>query len=89
MGLNYGDCIKVFPVKTENGMMENKYLYRKTNRMSKPLRQFVNKSPGKSALFFNSDIIIPELLKISCYCPPSGFIYGGGLLSILRNGRSF
>jgi hypothetical protein len=63
MGLNYGDCIKVFPGRAEKGMMENKYLFRKNNRMSKLLRQFVNKSPGKSTLFFNLGIILPELLN--------------------------
>jgi hypothetical protein len=63
MGLNYGDCIKVFSVKTENGMMENKYLSIKNNRMSKPRRQLDNKRPEITALIFNSDIIIPELLN--------------------------
>jgi len=63
MGLNYGDCIKVFPGRAEKGMMENKYLFRKNNRMSKLLRQFVNISPGKSILFFNLGMILPELLN--------------------------
>jgi hypothetical protein len=63
MGLNYGDCIKVFPGRAENGMMEGKYLYIKNNRIGELLRQFVNISPGKSILFFNLDMILPELLN--------------------------
>jgi hypothetical protein len=63
MGLNYGDCIKVFPGRAENGMMEGKYLYIKNNRIGELLRQFVNKNPGKSTLFFNLGIILPEPLN--------------------------
>ena len=63
MGWNYGDCIKVFPGRAEKGMMENKYLYRKYSRIGELRKKFVNTSPGKSILFFNLDIILPELLN--------------------------